>query len=85
MNWFGFRGAVESHTKVSTQNGRKVEDGDDEEDEEEEDEMLEVEIFPAGEEVAIALAEDFWPNVLDYFSKSLSLPDAVVDPELTVD
>jgi hypothetical protein len=31
--------------------------------------MLEVEIFPAGEEVAITLAEELWTDAMDYFSK----------------
>ena len=68
LSWFGFRGAVgEREKKVAeSANGK----GEDEEDSDDEDEgMLDVEIFPAGEEVAIALAEDLWPNVMDYFSK----------------
>lgn len=52
------------------------EDEDDFEDFDDEDEneddgvgLLDVEIFPKGEEVAISLAEDLWANAMDYFSK----------------
>ena len=66
FNWFGFRGAVNpAPPKKAPENGA---DGDDEDDYEEEvDEMLEVEIFPAGEEIAITLAEDLWTDAMDYF------------------
>ena len=40
------------------------------EEEEDEDESLALEIFPDGEELAIAIAEDLWPNAIKYFSKS---------------
>ena len=71
MSWFGFRGAIAEpnpNAKVARNgpNG-KTEDDDDSDDDDEG--MLDVEIFPAGEEVAICLAEDLWPNVMDYFSK----------------
>lgn len=73
FNWFGFRGAVnakaEREPKLSTANGTSSPDEEDEDDDEEIDQMLEVEIFPAGEEVAIALAEDLWTDAMDYFSK----------------
>ena len=52
------------------------EDEDDFEDFDDEDEnedngvgLLDIEIFPNGEEVAISLAEDLWANAMDYFSK----------------
>jgi hypothetical protein len=72
FNWFGFRGAVDTAVpKKSSGNGVDNGDGDeDDEDVEEEDEvdeMLEVEIFPAGEELAIALAEELWTDAMDYF------------------
>jgi len=75
FNWFGFRGAVnananaEREPKLSTANGTSSPDEEDEDDDDEMDQMLEVEIFPAGEEVAIALAEDLWTDAMDYFSK----------------
>ncbi|OCT45838.1 nucleosome assembly protein family [Cladophialophora carrionii] len=74
FNWFGFRGAVdtavpETSTKTGVDNaaGGEEEDDDDNDDDDEVEEMLEVEIFPAGEEVAIALAEELWTNAMDYF------------------
>jgi hypothetical protein len=64
FNWFGFRGAVDLPTtkKADDANG-----ADDVEEDEDVDEMLEVEIFPAGEEVAIAIAEELWSDAMDHF------------------
>ncbi len=68
FNWFGFRGAVNTAVpKKPADNGANG--ADDEDDDEEVDQMLEVEIFPAGEEVAIVLAEELWTDAMDYFSK----------------
>ncbi|EXJ60774.1 hypothetical protein A1O7_04927 [Cladophialophora yegresii CBS 114405] len=70
FNWFGFRGTVDATPETSTKNGvdnADEEEEDDDEDDDEMEEMLEVEIFPAGEEVAIALAEELWTNAMDYF------------------
>lgn len=57
--------------------GEKVEDDDDDDDEEDEDEdddydeeedsLEAAEVFPDGEEVAIALAEELWPNALKLY------------------
>ena len=71
LNWFGFRGAVGLKPAAKEANS-EVDDEDEEDDDNSDDEndgTLDVEIFPAGEEVAIALAEDLWPGVMDYFSK----------------
>jgi hypothetical protein len=69
FNWFGFRGAVNpAVSKKAAANGAGGAGGADGEDEEDDvEEMLEVEIFPAGEEVAIALAEELWTDAMDYF------------------
>lgn len=72
LEWFGYRGAVNSLAKPSkptngNANGDSKDDEDDEEEEEEDDGMLDVDIFPAGEDVAVAIAEDLWPNAMDYF------------------
>ncbi|KIW68326.1 hypothetical protein PV04_04279 [Phialophora macrospora] len=71
FNWFGFRGAVDTAVpKKSTENGVDNADGDEDDQDDDEDEMegmLEVEIFPAGEELAIALAEELWTDAMDYF------------------
>jgi len=67
FNWFGFRGAVNPDvSKKAAANGAGGADREDE-DEDDVEEMLEVEIFPAGEEVAIALAEELWTDAMDYF------------------
>lgn len=67
FNWFGFRGAIETPApKKEGENGA----GDGPEDSDDDvEEMLEVEIFPAGEEIAIALAEEVWSDAMDYFSE----------------
>jgi hypothetical protein len=70
--WFGFRGAV-GEKKDKPADGPTAQNG--EEDEDEDDGVLDVEIFPAGEEVAIALAEELWPNVMDYFMRAQEDPD----------
>ena len=70
LNWFGFRGAVDDSVKLAENgaNGDKV--AGEESEDEDIDRVLDVEIFPAGEEVAICLAEDLFPNVMDYFMRS---------------
>ncbi|KIX94069.1 uncharacterized protein Z520_10095 [Fonsecaea multimorphosa CBS 102226] len=69
FSWFGFRGAVNAgkskRSAGDRADGSKEEEEDDGEDES--DEMPEFEIFPAGAEVANALAEDLWPDAMDYF------------------
>ncbi|OAP64733.1 hypothetical protein AYL99_00705 [Fonsecaea erecta] len=73
FSWFGFRGTVDAEKpekpKKSSGNGAAEEskDEEDESEDEELEEMLDVEIFPAGAEVATAMAEDLWPDAMDYF------------------
>ncbi|KAL2424388.1 hypothetical protein ABEF95_009523 [Exophiala dermatitidis] len=88
FNWFGFRGAVKTPQPkpAVAENGANGADEDDEDDEDEEP-MLEVEIFPAGEEVAIVLAEELWADAMDYFmsaqegSESSSEVNEIVDDD----
>jgi hypothetical protein len=42
---------------------------DEEEEEDDDDEELELEIFPNGDELAVAISEDLWPGAIKYFSK----------------
>lgn len=54
--------------------GEKVEDDDDDEEDDddvvdEEESLAMVEIFPAADDIAVALAEDVWPNALKYYGK----------------
>ncbi|KAK5194142.1 hypothetical protein LTR92_006482 [Exophiala xenobiotica] len=68
FNWFGFRGAIDAvHPWNVADNGANGADDEDEEDDEDVYQMLEIEIFPAGEEVAIVLAEELWTDAMDYF------------------
>lgn len=78
--WFGFVGekiSAEENAEVVAKKkageeigaeDAEMQDGDDE-DWEDEDDLEDLEIFPNGDEVAMALADDLWPNALKYFSK----------------
>lgn len=82
--WFGFIGrkvsAEESKeasiedekrrkARKAAKNGKDKSVPEEDEDEDEEDE-LELEIFPDGDDLAIAISEDLWPNAIKYFSES---------------
>jgi hypothetical protein len=83
--WFGYIGrrvsAEESAAQVKKEReekealkaGKKPEapSAKDIEDEEDEDDDLsyDLEIFPDGDDLAVALSEDLWPGALKYFSK----------------
>jgi len=79
LNWFGFRGAVEKRTEKKEEdekngeNGAEVEDVD--MDDEFDDGLLDVEVFPPGEDVAIALAEDLFVDAMDFFMQSQEADD----------
>lgn len=78
FSWFGFRGAVDVlKPKHAAENGANGAEAEEDEDDEDFDQMLEVEIFPAGEEVAIALAEELWPDAMDYFSMTPCVPPSL--------
>lgn len=65
LDWFGFRGSVNIGKGEAAV---KADNDDAEEDEDSEDDgMLDVEIFPAGADLAIAIADELWPNVMDAF------------------
>jgi hypothetical protein len=68
LNWFGFRGAVEKRSETKKEANGDAEHEEDDDDDEWEDGLLDVEIFPAGEDIAIALAEDLWPEAIDIWS-----------------
>jgi hypothetical protein len=84
--WFGFIGrrvsAEESRLAVETEASRRKQraegtavDGEEENEDEEEDESQnqpEYEIFPDGDELAVAINEDLWASAIDYFSKSMT-------------
>jgi hypothetical protein len=52
------------------------EEDDDEDDEDDDEDPLDLEIFPDGDEVAVAIAEDLWPSAIKYFSKFFPLPNS---------
>jgi hypothetical protein len=81
--WFGYIGqrisaeenkkALEKgkEEKQKREAGDKAEEAEVEEEEEDEEDLIQsLEIFPDGDDVAYALAEDVWPHAIQYFSKS---------------
>lgn len=83
--WFGYvgRNVSAKESQEATEKARKEritrqddnhspvnDDGeDDDEEDDDEDDENELEIFPEGENLAIAISEDLWPNAIKYFSK----------------
>ncbi|KAJ5176885.1 uncharacterized protein N7482_002762 [Penicillium canariense] len=74
---------------VKISKGEEVpEDEDDDEDDDEEDlealvdDLEDAEIFPDGEELAIALAEDLWTDALKYYVQSFELGDDLEDLDM---
>jgi hypothetical protein len=67
--------------------GEKVE-GEDEEDDDDDDledlidDLEEAEIFEDGEELAIAIAEDLWPDALKYYVQSFEIADELSDIDI---
>jgi len=78
LDWFGYRGSVAALNDIKPTNGDAEESDEEDEDD---DGMLEVEIFPAGEDVAMALAEELWPNVMDFYIQAQSEDDLDLDIE----
>ncbi|PWY79715.1 hypothetical protein BO70DRAFT_362852 [Aspergillus heteromorphus CBS 117.55] len=83
FSFFGYRGSdvTAEQSKVATKEdeekfqkllkGELVEEDedDDSDDDDVEDDFDDIEIFPPGEELAIAIAEDLWPNALKYYGE----------------
>jgi hypothetical protein len=83
FTWFGYRGerisAAESRIAIQEEKDRRqrraageevaspTNNDDDEEEQEEEDNSLE--IFPTGDQLALAISDDLWPGAIKYFSK----------------
>jgi hypothetical protein len=85
--WFGFIGqrisAEESAeaTRIEKEKRRERRSGkssppaeEESEDEDEEGWGMELEIFPDGDDLAVAITEDLWPGAIKYFSTSSSRP-----------
>ncbi|KAJ9266050.1 hypothetical protein DTO212C5_6489 [Paecilomyces variotii] len=70
--------------------GEKVEDDEEDEDDEdddeieEEDDLEDAEIFPDGEDLAVAIAEDLWPGALKYYVQSYELAEDL-DSDFDID
>ncbi|KAL2813194.1 nucleosome assembly protein [Aspergillus cavernicola] len=86
FRFFGYRGgdvtAEQSATATKEEqekfekllNGENVEDDEADDDEEVDDDFDMIEVFPDGSELAIAIAEDLWPNALKYYVQSFEEP-----------
>ncbi|TGJ81979.1 hypothetical protein E0Z10_g6795 [Xylaria hypoxylon] len=91
--WFGYRGedisaeesaiAIENDKKsraegtASEPKGAEEDEEEDDNDDEEED-PLALEIFPDGDDLAVAFSEDLWPSALKYFAQAQEA-DAISD------
>ncbi|KAI0433054.1 nucleosome assembly protein [Xylaria sp. FL1042] len=92
--WFGYRGdnisAQESAIAVEEDKKRRAdkaagkvseleeaEEEEEDEDDEEEDPMA-LEIFPDGDDMAVAFSEDLWPSAIKYFTQAQEA-DAISD------
>jgi len=92
--WFGFIGRhisaeetkeanrIEKEKRLARLEKRNVpEDADEEEDDEEEDDVgMSLEIFPQGDDLAIAITEDLWPGAIKYFTQAQE-QDALSDAD----
>lgn len=58
-----------SKTNLSVQNEEDEEESEGEEEEEEDDVGMSLEIFPDGDDLAVAFTEDLWPGAIKYFSE----------------
>ncbi|EGX88010.1 NAP family protein [Cordyceps militaris CM01] len=87
--WFGFAGRAVSAEesaeafKVEQEKRQKRRAGEDvpEDDDDDEDDDLDeydTEIFPTGDDLAVSLAEDVWPNAIKYFITAME-HDALSD------
>ncbi|KAF3770945.1 hypothetical protein M406DRAFT_344408 [Cryphonectria parasitica EP155] len=61
-----------------------TDDGNSDDDDDDTDEEDELEIFPEGENLAIALSEDLWPNAIKYFTQAQE-QDEVSDDDFESD
>ncbi|KAI4863231.1 nucleosome assembly protein [Hypoxylon rubiginosum] len=95
--WFGFRGlniseeesrlAVEKEKKERADRAagkvpdlQEVDDEEDEDEDEDED-PFELEIFREGDELAIEISEDLWPNAIKYFTQAQEVDISDMDFE----
>ncbi|KAI1303502.1 hypothetical protein F5Y03DRAFT_187202 [Xylaria venustula] len=67
--------------RTAAQNGQDMEEDDDDDDDDEDFTEEAVETFPAGHEVAVTIAEDIFPNAIDYFMGSPIDSDIELDED----
>ncbi|ROW11692.1 hypothetical protein VPNG_05563 [Cytospora leucostoma] len=94
--WFGYVGknvsaeeSKDANDKARTERAARQEGNhssadDGSEDGDEEDDEDELEIFPEGENLAIAISEDLWPNAIKYFTQAQE-QDEVSDDDFESD
>ncbi|KAJ5562939.1 hypothetical protein N7461_001700 [Penicillium sp. DV-2018c] len=97
FGFFGYRGRDISAEKsaeaakeieerwAKVQRGEDISEGagsDNEDEEEETDGLEEAEIFPDGDDLAVAIAEDLWPDALNYYVQSFQMGDELEDMDL---
>ncbi|KAI1658993.1 hypothetical protein F4813DRAFT_355329 [Daldinia decipiens] len=85
FGFFGYRGlnisAEESRLSIEEEKKRKAEraagkttelttEEEEDDDEDDEEDPLSLEIFPEGEEVALAISDDLWVNAIKYFAQA---------------
>ncbi|KAI0455938.1 hypothetical protein F5B21DRAFT_177896 [Xylaria acuta] len=93
FNFFSYRGRwisaaehVEAKAELLTkrkaaQAGNEMEEDDDDNDDDEDFTEEAVETFPAGHEVAVTIAEDIFPNAIDYFMGNTIDSDIEIDDD----
>lgn len=93
FNFFSYRGRwisaaehVEAKAELlakrkAAQAGQETEEDDDEDDDDEDFTEEAVETFPAGHEVAVTIAEDIFPNAIDYFMGDVIDSDIEIDDD----
>ncbi|CCD48407.1 hypothetical protein ACHAPF_006612 [Botrytis cinerea] len=96
--WFGFIGrkvsekeskeanAKDLAKREARKNGKKVVESDDDESEEDDEDDLgmKLEVFPDGDDLAIAITEDLWPGAIKYFTAAQE-QDALSDADFESD
>ncbi|TGJ79600.1 hypothetical protein E0Z10_g9172 [Xylaria hypoxylon] len=93
FNFFSYRGRwisaaehVEAKAELfakrkAAQAGQEIEEDDEDDDDDEDFTEEAVETFPAGHEVAVTLAEDIFPNAIDYFMGNTIDSDIEIDDD----
>lgn len=65
--------AKEAERREAVRSGKRTSSPPvEEEDDEGEDVVKSLEIFPEGDDLAVAITEDLWPSAIKYFSESIS-------------